>query len=136
MNIAESMGAVARAAIDAANEIAAKAPQAVGSGSFTVSKDNVLGAAKIIQTQADSQRDTLREKSRDLRISAPGDDQVSTRVAAAWNDRLVFDEDSYAIRIQLYVDSLAKLVQQLVDCAKAYGYNDEEIAAAFGARSA
>lgn len=134
MNIAESMGAAAGAALKAASEIAAQAPQAVGSGSFTVNKDNVLGAAKIIQTQSNELRETLKDSRWDLEIPPPGDDEVSTRMAAAWNDRLVNDEDSYANRIRLYVDSLDRLVQQLSDTAKAYGYSEEEIAAAYEAK--
>lgn len=135
MNIAESMGAAASAAMKAASEIAAKAPQAVGSGSFTVNRDNVLGAATIIQSQAVELRDTLQERRWDLEIPPPGDDEVSVRMAAAWNDRLLNDEDSYANRIALYAVSLDRLVQQLSDTAKAYGYSEEEIAAAYRGKS-
>jgi hypothetical protein len=106
------------------------------SGSFTVNKDNVLAAAKIIDTQALSLQEALWDKAGDLRIQPPGHDDISKRVAMAWNDRLVDDEDSYEKRVQQYVDSLYGLVQQLSDTAKAYGYTDEEVAAAFGARSA
>jgi uncharacterized protein YukE len=107
------------------------------SGSFTVNKDNVLAAAKIIQTQAVILRDNLDDMREVLWIKHPGEDDVSIAVAAAWNYRLVGDgDDSYFIRIQQYVDGLDKLVRQLKDTANVYGYTDDEVAAAIGARSA
>lgn len=106
------------------------------SGSFTVNKDNVLAAAKIIDVQALVLQQTLWEKSGDLRVVPPGKDDVSQRIARAWNDRLVDDEDSYQKRVQQYIDSLNGLVRQLTDSARAYGYTDEEIAATFGASRA
>lgn len=122
------------AAFSQVDKIAADVPQS--SGSFTVNKDNVLAAAKIIQTQADTLGETLKEKRRDLRIPSPGDDDVSIRVAQAWNDRLVDNEDSYSMRVEQYVDSLNKLVGQLTDTAKAYGFTEDAVAAAFRGRSA
>lgn len=122
------------AAFDQVDKMSSALPQT--SGSFTVNKDNVLAAAKIIGTQADALQDKLTDAAYDLRIDPPGTDEVSIRVAAAWNDRLVGDDDSYKWRVQEYVNSLHKLVQQLSDTAKAYGYTEEDIAKAFGDRSA
>jgi uncharacterized protein YukE len=102
------------------------------SGTFTVNKDNVLAAAKIIQSQAEALDDKLRDARRELRIEPPGGDDVSVRIAPAWNDVLLQKPDSYANRIQQYVDGLRKLAQQCADSAKAYGYTDDQIAAAFG----
>ncbi|MFL6143406.1 MAG: hypothetical protein ACJ72N_16270 [Labedaea sp.] len=99
---------------------------------FAVSKDNVLAAAKIIQTQADVLHEKLRTGYGDLRVVPPGDDDVSIRIAPAWNDLLVEHENSYANRIKQYIDGLYKLARQCGDSAKAYGYTDEEVAAAFG----
>jgi hypothetical protein len=100
---------------------------------FTVSKANVLAAAKIIKTQADALLDKLGAAKRDLVIAAPGEDDVSVRIAPAWNDLLVYNGNSYANRINQYISGLTNLAQQCADSAKAYGYTDEEIAAAFGA---
>ncbi len=106
---------------------------APASGSFTVNKDNVLAAAQIISTQAAALKDRLHNSREALQVAAPGNDDVSTRIAPAWNDLLVFRDDSYANRISLYVTSLNYLAEQCAQSAKTYGYSDEVIAAAFGA---
>lgn len=108
-----------------------KATRSVGSGTFTVNKDNVLAAARIIENQAENLNRVLRINRRILRVRPPGGDDVSTRIAPAWNDRLIDDSDSYAERIQQYVAGLRKLAVQLGDAAKAYGYSEEQIEAAF-----
>src|SRR3954466_1989626 len=79
---------------------------------FTVSKANVLAAAKIIQTQADTLQERLRSARGDLWVVPPGDDDVSTRIAPAWNDLLLRHEHSYANRIQQYIDGLNNLARQ------------------------
>lgn len=105
-------------------------------GRFVVNKDNVLGAAKIIQTQVDALRDRLNDASGDLRVVPPGHDMVSGLVAEEWNKRLIDDSDSYAARVDAYVVGLEKLVKQLSDSAKSYGYNEDEVAAALGTKGA
>lgn len=112
------------------------ADMAQTSGTFTVTPNNVLAAAKIIQTQADALNDKLTDSKRDLRIDPPGDDDVSIRIAPAWNGLLLERDDSYANRIRQYVDGLHKLAQQCVESARAYGYTDEQVAAAFGGQGA
>jgi hypothetical protein len=102
------------------------------SGTFTVSKDNVLAAAKIIQTQADALADKLQGARADLVVVPPGDDDVSTRIAPAWNDILVYNDDSYASRIRQYIDGLHNLARQCAESARAYGYTEEAVTAAFG----
>ncbi|HEU5474039.1 MAG TPA: PE domain-containing protein, partial [Actinophytocola sp.] len=109
---------------------------ALTSGTFTVTKDNVLAAAKIIKTQADALDTRLRDSVRELRVSPPGDDDVSTRVAPAWNDLLVDNPDSYAQRIAQYIQALHTLAEQCADSARAYGHTEQDIAAVFGAQSA
>jgi hypothetical protein len=109
------------------------ADMAQTSGTFTVTPANVLAAAKIIQAQADALRLKLRDARRDLRIDPPGGDDVSTRIAPAWNELLLERDDSYANRIRQYVDGLRNLAQQCADSALTYGYTDADIAAAFGA---
>lgn len=111
-----------------------KAARGVTSGTFTVNQHNVLAAARIIEIQADALRRTWRDARRDMRIDPPGSDDVSTRIAPAWNDRLLAAEDSYANRVLEYITSLKKLAVQLGDTAKAYGYTEEQIEAAFKGR--
>ncbi|MCT2586002.1 hypothetical protein [Actinophytocola gossypii] len=113
-----------------------QATRAVSSGTFTVNQDNVLAAARIIEAQADVLRRLWLNTRDDLRIEPPGNDDVSTRIALAWNDRLVDDDDSYAERISAYVVGLRKLAVQLGDTAKAYGYTEDQIEAAFRGQGA
>lgn len=113
-----------------------QATRGLGSGTFTVSKENVLAAARIIETQADALQDLWLQHVARLRIDPPGDDDVSTRMSLAWNDLLVGDDDSYKNRVKDYFVGLKKLAVQLGDAAKAYGFTEEEISAAFGKTSA
>jgi PE family len=106
------------------------------SGTFTVTPTNVLAAAKIIQTQADTLRIKLEGAEQDLRVVPPADDDVSTRMAPAWNDLLLDLPDSYRNRIRDYVQGLDNLASQCAESARTYGYSEEQIAAAFGSDSA
>ncbi|WP_424183455.1 PE domain-containing protein [Actinokineospora sp. G85] len=101
-------------------------------GHFVVNHDNVLAAAKIIQNQADELQRTVRHARNALTVVAPGEDEVSTRVEKSWNDLLVNNADSYAIRVEDYIEGLRNLVRQLEQSAKEYGYNEDDIAAALG----
>jgi hypothetical protein len=112
------------------------ATRGISSGTFTVSKDNVLAAGRIVESQAEALRDRLKDADRELRVDPPGGDDVSIRIAPAWNDRLVDDDDSYSHRVRDYVTGLKKLAVQLADTAKSYGYSEDEIAAAFRGQGA
>ncbi|MEV4311736.1 hypothetical protein [Actinocrispum sp. NPDC049592] len=114
------------------NEAIQAIPTAPPNATLTVNHDNVLAAAKIIQTQIDALDDMLRNKAPTLVVDAAADDPVSQDAARAWNYRLVGADDSYASRITEYVLSLKKLVAQLKDSAKTYGFNEQDIAATFG----
>ena len=118
--------------VESAFQAVAKANTAITSGTFTVNRDNVLAAARIIESQADALQDLWLDCVHCFRIDPPGTDDVSTRMADAWNDRLIGDDDSYKNRVRDYVFGLKKLAVQLGDTAKAYGYSEEEISAAFG----
>lgn len=113
-----------------------KVSKAVNSGTFTVNHENVLAAAKIVEAQADALQEKVRSIRQDLRIEPPGDDYVSTRMALAWNDLLVDNDDSYRNRIMEYIAGLRRLSVQLGDSARSYGYSEDEISAAFGQPSA
>jgi hypothetical protein len=106
--------------------------QSIGSGTFTVSKDNVLAAGKIIESQADALWEIWRDGFRELTVVPPGNDDVSVGLAEAWNARLLGNDDSYRNRVKDYIAGLRKLVVQLGDTAKTYGYTEDQIAAAFG----
>jgi hypothetical protein len=108
-----------------------QATQGVSSGTFTVSQHNILAAARIIESQADALFKRLKASQRELFVEAPGSDDISLRIAPAWNDRLLEDDDSYAHRVADYVTGLKKLAVQLGDTAKAYGFTEDEIEAAF-----
>jgi len=112
------------------------ATRGITSGTFTVNKDNVLAAGKIIESQVDALHAKWRDGVADLRIDAPGTDDVSVRMANAWNDLLLANDDSYRNRVADYLTGLRNLTVQLADTAKAYGYSEDEISAAFGNKSA
>jgi hypothetical protein len=118
--------------INAAFKQVEQATQSISSGTFEVSKDNVLAAGRIIESQATTLFDLWKTRARDLRVLPPGDDAVSERMALAWNDLLYEDDDSYRNRIRDYILGLRKLAVQLGDAAKSYGFTEEEISTAFG----
>jgi hypothetical protein len=122
--------------VNAAFQQAQQAMSAITSGTFTVTKDNVLAAGRIIESQADALQKVWRERRHDLRIQPPGTDDVSVRMAKAWNEVLVDNDDSYDTRIRDYVLGLKKLAVQLGDAAKTYGFTEDQIATAFGKKGA
>jgi hypothetical protein len=107
-------------------------PTMPASATVTVNHDNVLAAAKIIQTQIDTLKEVFSQNRHSLNIEPAADDLVSIDAARAWNFRLVGADDSYAARIDDYLTSLHRVVSQLRDSAKTYGFNDQDIAATFG----
>jgi hypothetical protein len=118
--------------VEAAFKQAVAATKGITSGTFTVNKDNVLAAGRIVESQADALSQIWRDSATNLKIEPPGNDDVSIRMAAAWNDRLVQDDDAYSKRIGEYVAGLKKLAVQLADTAKSYGYTEDQITSAFG----
>lgn len=119
------------AGFNAAFRQVAEATRGINSGTFTVNRDNVLAAAHIIDSTADNLQETFRYSRRDLAVQAPGNDEVSLAMAEAWNDVLLRDDDSYSKRIGDYIVGLRKLAVQLGDAARAYGFTEEEIEAAY-----
>jgi len=107
-------------------------PTMPASATLTVNHDNVLAAAKVIQTQIDSLMEVFKQHAPALAVEPSAEDPVSTDAARAWNFRLIGADDSYAARISDYLDSLRKVMSQLRDSAKTYGFNDQDIAASFG----
>ncbi|GAB2996993.1 hypothetical protein [Saccharothrix stipae] len=107
-----------------------------GSREFKVEKDTVLRAGAVISDQVDALRKSYRAAQRDLRVPLDGLDTLNKDIAAAWNDRLVEHDDSYANRVEQYIESLTGLVEQLRGAAKQYGHTDEDVEAAMGAAGA
>jgi hypothetical protein len=132
MYLAGDVGRDVQAALNKAD----LAMRAITSGTFTVNRDNVLAAGRIIESQADALMNVWKERARDLRIDPPGNDDVSTRMAQAWNELLCDNDNSYRNRIKDYILGLRKLAVQLGDTAKAYGFSEDEISAAFGNKGA
>jgi hypothetical protein len=122
--------------VEAAFKQVEKATRGITSGTFTVNKDNVLAAGRIIESQANALMDLWKLCIHDMRIEPPGTDDVSVRMTKAWNDRLIGDDDCYKNRVKDYVVGLKKLAVQLGDAAKAYGYSEDDISTAFGKNGA
>ena len=105
----------------------------ISGGQITVNHDTVLQAGKIINDQWHQLTDITRPKLAQLRVAKIGDDLVSDAATGAWNAVLFMNQDSYANRIQQYIDGLKKLSDQLRTAAQQYGYTEEQITGAFGA---
>jgi hypothetical protein len=97
---------------------------------FHVDKDTVLKAGTVIHDQWKELERVYKKYVPLLRIPAT-DDQVTADVVDAWNDRLVYHDDSYANRILRYMQVLEGLSNQLKSSAQQYGFTEEEITAAF-----
>ncbi|MET8758183.1 hypothetical protein [Lentzea sp. NPDC004782] len=97
---------------------------------FHVDKDTVLKAGKVIHDQLGLLEGAYTKNVPKLRIPS-SEDQVTDDVVKAWNDRLVFHEDSYANRITLYMEKLRNLSDQLKASAQQYGFTDDEVKAVF-----
>lgn len=102
---------------------------------FHVRKDTVLQAGKIIHDQWMLLESEYADKVDLLRIRTVGGDKVTTDVVEAWNDRLVFHDDSYGNRIAAYIEALKSLSDQLQASARQYGFTEEEITATFGPKA-
>lgn len=125
-------GAVAGAigAFKAASAVMDRLSAGPSTQQFHVDKDTVMQAGKVVHDQLLLLRDALGRTAPKLRIVSM-DGKVTSDVVNAWNDRLVFSEDSYTNRIQQYMKSLENLSDQLRESAKQYGFTDEEIMTTF-----
>jgi len=101
---------------------------------FAVNKDNILKAGVIIADSAERLATKLDLVEDDLKIpaNAASDGQVGADIAGAWNSRLVGGSDTYAGRVNSYVEALRGLSGQLREAAKQYGFTEEEITTTFG----
>jgi archaellum component FlaF (FlaF/FlaG flagellin family) len=132
-------GAVAGAvsALRAANSVMDRVTMGLASGGtqkFHVDKDTVLQAGKVVHDQWQLLSNAYDDTINKLRIKT-ADGVVTSDVVNAWNDRLVFHDDSYANRINDYMKVLQSLSDQLRESAQQYGFTDDEISASFGPKA-
>jgi ribosomal protein L10 len=99
--------------------------------SITVNQDNVLQAAKIINDVLNSEGRDIQQNLARLSIAPPAQDVVSVQAAQQWNARLITDPDSYANRVNQYLQSLQQIADNLKTTALNYGYTEQQIADAF-----
>ncbi|MFD9705023.1 hypothetical protein [Lentzea sp. NPDC059081] len=125
-------GAVAGAvsAFAAASAVMDRLSSGPSTQKFHVEKDTVMQAGKVINDQWLLLNEAYIRITPKLRIVTM-DGKVTSDVVNAWNDRLLFHDDSYASRIQAYMKSLESLSDQLRESAKQYGFTEEEIQATF-----
>jgi hypothetical protein len=101
---------------------------------FHVDKDTVMQAGKVVHDQWLLLSDAYDRTVTKLRIVSM-DGKVTSDVVNAWNDRLVFSDDSYAKRIQAYMKALESLSDQLKVSAQQYGFTEDEIQTTFRPKS-
>jgi hypothetical protein len=106
----------------------------VSGGQITVNHDTVLQVGKVIHDQWQQLTDITVPKMAFMKVGVLGEDLVSQAATAEWAKILVSNDDSYAKRIQQYIDGLGKLADNLKAAAYQYGFTEEEITAAFGAK--
>ncbi len=125
-------GAVAGAvsAFKAASAVMDRLSAGPSTQKFHVDKDTVLQAGKVVHDQWMLLKEAYSRTLPKLRIVTM-DGKVTSDVVNAWNDRLLFHDDSYARRISDYMKALENLSDQLKVSAEQYGYTDEEIQATF-----
>lgn len=99
--------------------------------SITVNHDNVLQAAKIINDVLNNEGRNIQQNLSRLSVAPPAQDVVSVQAAVQWNARLVTDPDSYANRVNQYLQSLQQVADNLATTALNYGYTEDQVAAAF-----
>ncbi|HEX7304568.1 hypothetical protein [Lentzea sp.] len=125
-------GAVAGAigAFQAASAVMDKLAAGPSTQKFHVDRETVLQAGKVVHDQWLILDQAYEDVVPKLRIPSKGD-KVTADVVEAWNDRLVFHDDSYANRIKQYKDALKSLSDQLKASAEQYGITEDEINATF-----
>lgn len=122
----------AASAMVAANSVMDRISAGLGGGTqkFHVEKDTVLQAGKVVHEQWIHLTEQYEAIVPKLRITTK-DGEVTSDVVEAWNDRLLFHEDSYANRILAYIKVLEKLSDQLKASAVQYGLSEDAIKASF-----
>ncbi|QFZ18383.1 hypothetical protein [Saccharothrix syringae] len=99
---------------------------------IVVGKENVLEIGAAFQAEA-RRLDELVGGLAERMVTRPAlGDPASVDYAEELNQRLTLREDSYTARARGYVAELRGIARQCEASARAYGFTDDEIAAAFG----
>lgn len=92
---------------------------------FSVTRENVLEAYKLVQTEYDKLGEIVAQNAPKLEIDLCGDDPVSHDAQRVFNPRL----SELRTQSTTYVDGLAEIAQKLQSSARAYGYTEDQIKA-------
>ena len=134
---AGGVAGVAFTALKAANSVMDRVSESFAGGGtqkFHVEKDTVLQAGKIVHEQMLILHEAYLRIAPKLRIVTM-DGKVTSDVVTAWNDRLLFSDDSYGKRIEAYVKVLESLSEQLKASAEQYGFSEDEIQTTFSLKA-
>jgi hypothetical protein len=102
-----------------------------GGSGVTVHKENVLTIGAAFHAEAE-RIDGLVAAFAEQMVTRPAmGDPASADYAAALNQRLVHDPDSYVVRARAYVAELRGIATQCQESARTYGFTDDEIRTAF-----
>jgi hypothetical protein len=103
---------------------------------LAVNQDNILQAARIIETEAEHFKRQVLARSEQMYIDRLGGDPVSGEVARVLTSKFVLASDSYINRCLDYATMLEKLAKQLGESALTYGYTEEQVTQQFSAAKA
>jgi len=103
---------------------------------IAVNQDNILQAARIIESEAEHLEAQVNSRVKYMTVHAMGGDPVSKEVARVLNNKLILDDDSYLRRCMDYATMLHNLARQLGESARTYGFTEEVITARFDAPTA
>ncbi len=103
---------------------------------ITVDQDNIMQAARIIESEAAHFEKQVLARAREMEVLPMGGDPVSEEVSRVLTDKLVMAEDSYANRCLQYATMLHTLARSLGESARTYGITEEAATAQFNAARA
>lgn len=98
---------------------------------LSVDQDNILEAARIIESEAAHFEAQVKVRAESMEVQAMGGDPVSREAARVLTEKLLTNSDSYVHRCLDYVRMLHNLARQLGESAKTYGHTEDMIKAQF-----
>lgn len=96
---------------------------------ITVDQDNILQAARIIETEAQLLQRVIDARANGMRVHPMGGDPVSGEVARVLTYKFRAAPDSYIERCREYAKMLHQLAAQLYESARTYGHGEDVISA-------
>lgn len=100
---------------------------------ITVDQDNILEAARIIESEATHFERQVLARLDAMTVKHMGGDPVSVEVARVLTAKLVSNKDSYVNRCLQYATMLHTLARSLTESARTYGITEEAAMAQFEA---